>query len=156
MNTNGESGTISANDYIKGDSSFLFVTPATEGESLSPTNKKLIQKVLMQSLSQKGDPLQSFKILAVKEGAKGADGQPYVICDFSYELNTEAGFLIGRRGTVSMTSVGPNIQALVSVTTFQRFKKMGETLSDIANTFRVYKLNSGVFSGAGAGATASN
>jgi hypothetical protein len=48
-----------------------------------------------------------------------------------------------------MTSVGPAVQSLIAVTTSQRFKKLGETLSDIVNSFKVYKLSSGIFAGAG-------
>ena len=36
--------------------------------------------------------------------------QEYITADISYTINTEAGFLIGRKGVVSMTSVGPFIQ----------------------------------------------
>lgn len=43
VNNNGESGTISANDYMKGDSSFLFVTPLPAGEKLTDSSKKLVK-----------------------------------------------------------------------------------------------------------------
>lgn len=48
VNNNGEAGTIAANDYIKGDSAFLYVIPAPEGESLSPSSKALVQKILLK------------------------------------------------------------------------------------------------------------
>ena len=165
MNNNGEAGTIAANDYIKGDSAFLYVIPAPEGESLSSTSKALVQKILLKcntcllgiylnnynvALSQKGDPVESFKVGQVTAGARGSDGTPYVIAEISYQLNTEAGFLIARKGYASLTQVGPNIQSLVALSTTQRFKNgIGEKLKDIVDSFRVYKLNSGIFSGAG-------
>lgn len=139
------------------------------GEKADLANKKVVEKILLKcklsitcaiyvftvscilciALSQKGDPVESFKIYSILPGAAGSDGQKYFISKFGYELNTEAGFLVARKGVVSMTNVGPNVQSLVALTTGQRFKNMGSTLDDIASSFRVYKLNSGVFSGAG-------
>ena len=58
----------------------------------------------------------------------------------------QAGFLIGRKGVVSLTSVGPYIQALVCVSTDKRYKNLEGALRDMANSFRVYKLKSGIFS----------
>jgi len=146
VNTNGEAGTISANDYIKGDSAFLYTMPLSSGESLSVDNKALITKFITKSLSQKGDPLESFVVGPPRLGPKGVDGLQYVLADINYQLNTEAGFLIGRRGVVSMCSVGPQIQGLVSVTTSKRWKTLEGDIRNIADSFRVYKLNSGIFS----------
>jgi hypothetical protein len=74
-NNNGEAGTISANDYIKGDSSFFFFRPLAEGTSLSIGSKEVIKEFLLKSLSQKGDPVETFKLVSVKQGNKGVDGQ---------------------------------------------------------------------------------
>ena len=74
-NNNGEAGTISANDYIKGDSSFFYFRPLEPGTSLSLKSKDIIKDFLLKSLSQKGDPVESFKVVSVKEGIKGLDGQ---------------------------------------------------------------------------------
>jgi len=148
INNNGEAGTISANDYIKGDSAFFYTLPSSEKVSID--NKALIQKFILKSLTQKGDALDSFKVDKVQQGTKGINGQEYIIADISYTLNTEAGFSIDRKGFVSLTSVGNYIQGLVCVTTKLRYtgkKELGVTLRDIADSFRVYKLDSGVFSG---------
>ena len=147
VNNNGEAGTISANDYIKGDSAFFFTLQSQDKVSID--NKALIQKFILKSLSQKGDVLDSFKIEKVQQGPKGINGQEYVLADISYTLNTEAGFFIDRKGVVSITSVGNYVQGLVCVTTKLRYSKkdLGVTLKDIAESFRVYKLDSGVFSG---------
>jgi hypothetical protein len=148
INNNGEAGTISANDYIKGDSAFFYTLPSSEKVSLD--NKALIQKFILKSLTQKGDALDSFKVDKIQQGTKGINGQEYIIADISYTLNTEAGFSIDRKGFVSLTSVGNYIQGLVCVTTKLRYtgkKELGVTLRDIADSFRVYKLDSGVFSG---------
>ncbi|KAJ1438792.1 hypothetical protein B484DRAFT_444381 [Ochromonadaceae sp. CCMP2298] len=148
VNLNGEAGTISANEYQKGDSAYLFVTPKppASGE-LTVDNKALIQQYVLKALSQKGDPVESLKIYKVAEGAKDADGKPYLIVDFGYQLNTEAGFLIGRRAILSLTSKGEGqLQGLVAVATDKRWRQgQEETLRDIANSFRVYRLNSGIF-----------
>jgi hypothetical protein len=51
VNNNGESGTIAANDYAKGDSAFLFVTPVPEGEKIvtpAPASKAAIQKIVLK------------------------------------------------------------------------------------------------------------
>jgi hypothetical protein len=75
----------------------------------------------------------------------------------SYQLNTEAGFLIDRRAVASITSVNNNkvenkatktIQGLIGATTSKRWKNNGleKTLREIVNSFKTYKLNSGIFS----------
>lgn len=147
VNNNGESGTISANDYQKGDSAFLFTAPIASSSALSVTNKQFINELVQKSLSQKGDALESFKVEKVYPGAKGVDGREYILADVKYAINTEAGFLINRKGVVSLTAVGSQVQALVSVTTDKRWKTLEGSIRDIANTFRVYKLESGIFAG---------
>ena len=74
-NNNGEAGTISANDYIKGDSSFFFFRPLAEGTTLTVGSKEVIKEFLLKSLSQKGDPVETFKLVSLKQGNKGVDGQ---------------------------------------------------------------------------------
>lgn len=77
--------------------------------------------------------------------------------DFDYQINTEAGFLIGRKAVVSVTSVGGQIEGLVAVTTDKRWRNNGlePILRSAAESFRVYKLNSGIFSSGGNTAPAS-
>lgn len=144
VNTNGEAGTVSANDYIKGDSAFLYTMPLN-GEKLSVDNKAIISKFIEKSLSQKGDPLESFKVGTPRLGPTGVNGQQYILADISYALNTEAGFLIGRKGVVSVCNVGNQLQGLVSVTTDKRWKTLEPSIRNIADSFRVYKLDSGIF-----------
>lgn len=147
VNNNGEAGTISANDYVKGDSAFLY-TYLLEGSdgSVSIDNKKLIEKVIMKGITQKGDVTEAFKMTNVRAGAKGINGQEYVIADIFYKLNTEAGFLISRQGSVAVTNVGKYAQSLTAVSTDKRFRKgMAEKIKDIIDSFRVYKLQSGIF-----------
>eukprot|EP01036_Dinobryon_divergens_P031959 gene31959-41456_t len=131
VNNNGEAGTISANDYIKGDSAFFFVWQTARSVDL------------IQAAEKK--PIIRDFILKVK---RGSDDAPYYIVDFGYELNTEAGFLIERRGVMSLTAVGKDqLQGLVTVSTGKRFRNgLEATLRPIAESFRVYRLNSGIFS----------
>ena len=148
VNNNGEAGTISANDYIKGDSAFLYTYPLENGDGrVSVDNKKLIEKVILKGLTQKGDATESFKVTNLRPGAKGVNGQEYVLADVFYKVNTEAGFLISRQGFVSITSVGKDVQSLTAVSTDKRYRNNGmkEKLSDIADSFRIYKLQSGIF-----------
>ncbi len=62
INNNGEAGTVSANDYIKGDSAFFFNQPLKSGESLGEGSKDLAKAFLQAALSQKGDPVEVFKV----------------------------------------------------------------------------------------------
>lgn len=148
INNNGEAGTISANDYIKGDSAFFFTQPLSAlpgGNKLTVDNTEMITKAIFAGLTQKGDVTEEFKVLNIRQGPKGVDGQEYIIADLFYKLNTEAGFLITRKGYAALTSVGPFVQSMTAVSTDKRFKKLGETLKDIVESFRVYKLQSGIF-----------
>jgi hypothetical protein len=147
VNNNGEAGTISANDYIKGDSAFLYtyLLDGSDGK-VTMDNKKLIEKIVLKGITQKGDVTEEFKVRNVREGAKGVNGQEYVLADIFYKLNTEAGFLISRQGFIAITSVGKYAQSLTAVSTDKRYNKgLKEKLSDIVGSFRVYKLQSGVF-----------
>ena len=49
VNNNGEAGTISANDYIKGDSAFFFTVP--QDRQQSDISKETIQKFVLKCKS---------------------------------------------------------------------------------------------------------
>lgn len=124
----------------------------SSSSALSTTSTETIRGYILKALSQKGDPTENLKIFRVVEGAKGVDGTPYFLVDFAYQLNTEAGFLIGRRGVMSITSVGASgsgesgyLQGFVTLTTDKRWPKLESTLRTIAESFRVYRLKSGIF-----------
>jgi len=65
-------------------------------------------------------------------------GAPTTV-DFEYELLTGAGFIVQRRGIAAITDVGGKSQALLSVTTTARFKKLEPALQTIASSFRCYE-----------------
>ena len=48
VNKNGESGTISAGDYAKGDSAFLFTEPQQAGQSVSVDNKAYLNALIQR------------------------------------------------------------------------------------------------------------
>lgn len=128
-NTNGESGTVSAGDYGKGDSAALYVGDAGEGKSF-------YQKVIIAGISQRGDnQYQNFELLKVRPGG----AKDYALVDFQYELLTGAGFVVERRGVGSITTVGQKAPALITVTTAARWKKIGPNLLTMADSFRAYE-----------------
>jgi len=141
LDTNSEDGTVATGDYQKGDSAFLVVQPldVLGGEKLSATNKALAEKLVLQSISQKGaNQIQNFKLKKVTEGATGAKGQQYINVEFKYDLLTGAGFVVERVGYGSLTQVGKGVQSVMAVTTAARLKKLQPKLQEIASSFRVY------------------
>lgn len=142
VNKNGESGTIAANDYMKGDSAAFF---SVSGSTL-PSDKKGVADLLLKALSQKGDPVDDLVVKKITEVTPGGDGQKYLNVDYSYKLNTEAGFVIGRKGVCSITNAGSNTQVLLVALTDQRWKKLENDARLTAESFRVYRLKSGLFS----------
>jgi len=91
------------------------------------------------AISQKSKNVyQNFKVVKSIKGAKGANGTQYFIVDFKYELLTGAGFTVDRKGVAAVTQLKSNVLALVMATTSQRYKKLGEDLRTMAESFRVY------------------
>jgi hypothetical protein len=65
VNNNGESGTIGANDYAKGDSANFFTTPVPPASNIA--DKTFVKKVISAALSRKGDMMVctlSYNILS--------------------------------------------------------------------------------------------
>ena len=74
-----------------------------------------------------------------------------------YDLNTQSGILIQRHGVLSLTTLnskasgatGSDLKGLICVTTEKRWRGGQQTtIKTVADYFRVYKLNTGVFAGA--------
>ena len=70
----------------------------------------------------------------------------YVEYMYSYDLNTGAGFIVNRRATLSVAAIGDTLHSLTAATTQKRFTELRDSLREIAKSFRVYRLNTGVFS----------
>ena len=135
LNTNGESGTISAGDYGKGDSCALYVG---SGGDLS---KASLAKTIIAGISQRGDnQYQNFELGKVTPGPE----KNYAIAEFTYELLTGAGFVVERRGVASVTTVGSTVPALIAVTTAARYKKISNLLTTSATSFRAYEKASNI------------
>lgn len=81
---------------------------------------------------------QNFKVVKSGKGPKGANGTQYYIVDFKYELLTGAGFTVDRKGVASVAQLKNNVVALVTATTAQRYKKLGDDLRNMAESFRCY------------------
>lgn len=81
---------------------------------------------------------QNFKVTKTAKGAKGANGTQYYLVDFKYELLTGAGFTVDRKGVASVTQLKDSVLALWTATTAQRYKKLGDDLRTMADSFRVY------------------
>eukprot|EP00617_Octactis_speculum_P003721 CAMPEP_0185771156 /NCGR_PEP_ID=MMETSP1174-20130828/63421_1 /TAXON_ID=35687 /ORGANISM="Dictyocha speculum, Strain CCMP1381" /LENGTH=304 /DNA_ID=CAMNT_0028456921 /DNA_START=26 /DNA_END=940 /DNA_ORIENTATION=+ len=143
IDNNGEDGTVSAGDYIKGDSAALFVAPAIkDGQTLDDVvNKEYLRDVIFGAITQKGASfVQDFKLLKFSkvQEDKTLKSSTYSV-DFQYILITGAGFEVGRRGCGAVTAVGgKSVQAMVGATTTQRWKKVEPDLREVAASFRVY------------------
>jgi len=137
---NGEDGTIQAGEYGTGDTATFYVDiEAGSVENIESKDKEFFSKSVIRAISQKGDNMyQNFKITNVEEGQSGFGGQKYMIVDFKYELLTGAGFEVDRRGVASITSQGKAVEVLWCASTRQRYKKLEQTLRNIASSFRCY------------------
>lgn len=134
---NGEDGTVQAGDYAKGDTATFYVNQdAGNVKDIGEQSKSFYEQNIVKAISQKGDNIyQDFKVIKVKVSP---DNPNYVIVDFKYTLLTGAGFEVNRKGVASITSVGAGVEVLWCAVTELRYKKMEETLRNIAASFRVY------------------
>lgn len=134
---NGEDGTVQAGDYGKGDTAtFYMYSDPGNVKNIVDQPKQLFEDAIIKSISQKGSNIyQDFKITKL---VQSPDDPNYMIADFKYVLLTGAGFEVGRKGVASITSTGNGVQVLWCAVTTQRWKKMEDTLRDIAGSFRCY------------------
>lgn len=134
---NGEDGTVQAGDYAKGDTATFYVNEdAGNVKNIAEQSKLFYEQSIVKAISQKGDNVyQDFKVVKFKVSP---DDPNYIIADFKYTLLTGAGFEVNRKGVASITSVGKGVEVLWCAVTEQRYKKMEDTLRNIAGSFRVY------------------
>ena len=139
IDANGEEGTVSAGDYQKGDSATFFTGDLPESGDFY-TSKGAVQDVVQKAISQKGDNLnQELKILKSYDSVKDKEGKEYKLVEFKYELLTGAGFTVDRKGVASITTLPNNqVGAMVTATTAVRFKKIGDDLKTVCESFRVF------------------
>jgi len=138
---NGAAGTVQANDYGKGDSATLFVDTAFQGK-LDELTKKEYKVELQKALTQKGKGfLSDLKVEKVRDGAPG-----YKILDYTYDLESGAGFTIARSGIAAVCQVGTGSQLQVfwAAVVTPRWGKMQSDLRLIADSFRVGTVPKGL------------
>jgi len=137
---NGEDGTIQAGEYARGDTATLYVADDLgKVDNINEQPKSFFEKVLIKSISQKGDNLyQNFKVTKIVPRTTEYKGQQYMTCDFKYQLLTGAGFEIDRTGVAAVTSAGDSVQVLWSASTAIRYKKTEAQLRSIVDSFRCY------------------
>jgi len=131
---NGAAGTVQANDYGKGDSATLFVDTSFKG-SLDALTKKDYKAELTKALTTKGKGfVESLKIEKVTDGAPG-----YKICEYTYDIESGAGFSLARSGIGAFTQVGEsgNLQIFWSAVVTPRWKNMKEDLGRMVGSFRI-------------------
>lgn len=139
---NGTAGTVSANDFAKGDSATLWVDAQNEKDgvkTIEDMKKGDFYKVLKRALTQKGTGfIEALKISKVSDGT--APG--YKILEYEYEIESGAGFSINRNGIAGVAQCGDqkNLQLFWTGVTTPRWDGMKSNLLQIAQSFRVAKL----------------
>lgn len=136
--TNGEAGTISAGDYMKGDSATFFVGKDSGG--IDGKKKPFFKKVLLQAIQAKAANIENMNVAKITEGVRGAGGEQYALIDFDYDLVTGANFVVQRKGCASVTSLSDgSFPMVLAISTNARYKKIEGDLRVIASSFRVSK-----------------
>lgn len=132
---NGESGTVSANNYVKGDSAVVSALAATG--NLTSLGKEFFQDLLLQSVPK--DLWQNFKVVK-KTAAVSADGAEALDVEYRYDLIT-SGPIVGRHGfarCIRTGSGGNLVIALGANTVDTRFKGVKDSLIATAGSFRAH------------------
>lgn len=135
---NGTAGTVSANDFSKGDSATLFVETKYE-KTLDTMKKGDYYKAMRKALTQKGGAfIEGLKITKVMDGS----GPEYKVIEYDYEIESGAGFSINRSGFATVAQVGDekNLQLFWTGTTQPRWGAMKDNLLQIVKSFKVAKL----------------
>jgi len=132
VSTNGESGTVSAGNYIKGDSATFVAVPVSSKDAASVPKAVLAESVVT---SATGDVYQDVKVSKVVPGENG-----YVTWEYTYTLLTRAGFEVDRKGVAAGTIVNGQLCALITATVSQRWKSEGDKLRELCSSFRVYPV----------------
>lgn len=134
ITTNGESGTVSAGNYIKGDSSGFVAVPAGGVKSVADAPKSLLAESVVASAT--GDVYQDVKVSKVQPRGDGS----YYTWDYTYTLLTRAGFEVDRHGVGAGTIVNGQLCAVVTATTQLRWKSEETKLRELTRSFVVYPV----------------
>lgn len=135
---NGSAGTVSANDFSKGDSATLWVDAKSE-KGIEEMKKGDYFKILKKALSQKGNNIiEALKISKISDGL--APG--YKTLEYEYEIESGAGFSINRNGLATVAQCGDqkNLQLFWTGVTTPRWSGQQKTLRQIVQSFKVAKI----------------
>lgn len=133
---NGESGTVSANNYGKGDSAVVCALPLEADDDIESQDKAYFQNLMTQNVAK--GAWQNFKLVK-KTGAGEQGGQEIVDIEYRYDLIT-SGPIVGRHGFARLVHTGGNAVALGVTTSDTRFKGQKDGLITAANSFRSNKV----------------
>lgn len=138
---NGAAGTVMINDYGKGDSVTLFVDVNFNGKLETMKNEDFNAEIF-KALTQKGKAfIQDLKIRKVTDGAPG-----YKLVEYTYEIESGAGFSINRTGIASVAQVSEvgHLQMFWGGVVTPRWETMKEKLETIVKSFRIGLVPKGV------------
>jgi len=139
---NGAGGTVSANDYGKGDSATLWVDTNFKGE-INTMGTKEFQDELQKALTQKGKNfIEDLKVKKVYDGAAAG----YKNVEYTYDIESAAGFTIARTGLAVAAQVGDekNLQIFWAAAVTGRWNKIGEDIGSMIKSFRIGKVPKGI------------
>eukprot|EP00930_Biecheleria_cincta_P074813 TRINITY_DN62025_c0_g1_i1.p1 TRINITY_DN62025_c0_g1~~TRINITY_DN62025_c0_g1_i1.p1 ORF type:complete len:366 (-),score=72.04 TRINITY_DN62025_c0_g1_i1:291-1319(-) len=139
LDYNGAAGTVSINNYGKGDSATLFVDTKFKGQLDTMKTADWVKEVT-KAVSQKGgDQIFSVKVQKVTDGA--APGYKQV--EFTYVIESGAGFEFERTAVAAASQVSSegHLQIFWASTLTNRWREeAGKTARTIASSFRLAKV----------------
>ena len=121
LTANGESGTVSANNYVKGDSAVVNARNLKDPSApLSGYDTKFFEDLFLQQVASSQQ--QGFKVVK-KKAAEAIEGQETIDVEYRYDLLIN-GVPIGRHGFAKVVKVGNSAVSLGATTTDSRYKGM--------------------------------
>mmetsp|Transcript_12468 Transcript_12468/g.30114 ORF Transcript_12468/g.30114 Transcript_12468/m.30114 type:complete len:331 (+) Transcript_12468:43-1035(+) len=132
---NGESGTVSANNYVKGDSAVVNAKGIKADDDIAALPNTFFEALLTQFLTV--NQFQGFKVMKKTKGTP-IDGQAVMDIEFRYDLLTQGGLSVGRHGFCKAIQCGTNVVSLGATTTDLRFKGQKDALKQTAESFRAH------------------
>jgi len=140
---NGASGTVSINDYSKGDAATVFIDYNFKGD-LTKLKKKDFELEVYKAITLKGSGMIPAQDCVVEKISNG-DVPGYKIVKFRYVLTTRAGFEIARDGIAAFSQVGPagHLQIFWSGVVSTRVEKELPELEQIVRSFRIANVPEG-------------
>lgn len=140
---NGAAGTVSINNYGKGDSATLFVDTKFKGQ-LDTMKPGDWLKEVTKAVSQKGgDQIFNIKVGKVIDGEEPG----YKTVPFAYEIESGAGFEFERTAVATVSQVGKdgNLQIFWASTLTNKWKQQaGEDARRVAASYRMALVPEGV------------